>query len=284
MTTVQDIREQGMASMDRFVGTKQEGDALQGRGVLQSTDEWEARNGQLAGSFSDLINEHVRFRTGNALDIGCQNGELTDRYASATALHWQGIEPDIGRPTRSAAGLEMLPGVAHALPFGDQSFDCVTLANVFEHLEPALHNASMAEIYRVLAPGGILVGQIPNPYFPIESHSRLPFFGFVPYRLQPLYWKLTPTGWDFEKAHFFIVTIRHVKKAAAATGLSVVLTKNFNYRPEAIPKALRLAARLHSHLGIVPWAWQFVFRRLPAGRTAKQEKGSRTLANQQITP
>jgi SAM-dependent methyltransferase len=60
----------------------------------------------------------------------------------------------------------MLPGVAH-LPCRSaiNLFDCVTLANVFEHLEPALHNASMAEIYRVLAPGGILVGQIPNPYF-----------------------------------------------------------------------------------------------------------------------
>jgi SAM-dependent methyltransferase len=247
--------------MNKLVGTKQEGDALQGRGVLQSKEEWEARNHHLADSLSRLVNENVRFRTGKALDIGCQNGELTDRYALATALSWQGIEPDLDRPTRSKASVEMLPGVAHALPFGNQSFDCVTLANVFEHLKPALHKTSMAEVYRVLAPGGILVGQIPNPYFPIESHSRLPFFGFVPRKLQPLYWKLTPTGWDFEKAHFFIVTIRHVKKAAADGGLSTVLTRDFNYRADAVPKALRWAAQFHSRLGIMPWAWQFVFRR-----------------------
>jgi hypothetical protein len=30
--------------MDKLVGTKQEADALQGRGVLQSEEEWEARN------------------------------------------------------------------------------------------------------------------------------------------------------------------------------------------------------------------------------------------------
>jgi hypothetical protein len=77
--------------MDKLVGTKQEADALQGRGVLQSEEEWEARNHHLADSLSRLINEHARFRTGMALDIGCQNGELTDRYALATALSWQGI-------------------------------------------------------------------------------------------------------------------------------------------------------------------------------------------------
>jgi Methyltransferase domain len=121
--------------MNKLVGTKQEGDALQGRGVLQSKEEWEARNHHLADSLSRLVNENVRFRTGKALDIGCQNGELTDRYALATALSWQGIEPDLDRPTRSKASVEMLPSVAHALPFGNQSFDCVTLANVFEHLK-----------------------------------------------------------------------------------------------------------------------------------------------------
>ena len=89
-----------------------------------------------------------------------------------------------------------------------------------------------------------------------------PFFGFVPRKLQPLYWKLTPTGWDFEKAHFFITTIGHVKKAAAAAGFSMVLAQDFNYRAEAVPKALRWAAQLHSRLGVVPWAWQFVFRRM----------------------
>jgi hypothetical protein len=37
-----------------------------------------------------------------------------------------GVEPDLDRATRSEASLEMLPGVAHLLPFGNQSFDCVT--------------------------------------------------------------------------------------------------------------------------------------------------------------
>ena len=78
--------------MDKLVGTKQEGDALQGRGVLQSEEEWEVRNHHLAESLSRLMNEHVRFRTGKALDIGCQKGELTDRYAAATALSWRNLE------------------------------------------------------------------------------------------------------------------------------------------------------------------------------------------------
>jgi hypothetical protein len=38
--------------MDKRVGTMQEGNALQGRGALQSDEEWEARNHHLADSLS----------------------------------------------------------------------------------------------------------------------------------------------------------------------------------------------------------------------------------------
>ncbi|QIJ73318.1 methyltransferase domain-containing protein [Methylobacterium sp. NI91] len=247
--------------MTSFAGTKQENDALQGRGVLQSPEEWEARNASLAGSLVGLIDRNVRLRTGRALDIGCQQCELTDRYAVSTPFEWHGLEPDAKDVTRSRGGVEIVPGVCDDLPFQSMQFDCVTLANVFEHLDPAKHARSMLEIYRVLTPGGVLVGQLPNPYFPIESHSRLPFFGFVPRKLQPLYWKLSPTGWDYESAHFFIVTIRDARRAARQVGFQEVLTQSYNYPLEAIPHSFRLAARLHAKLGVMPWAWQFVFRR-----------------------
>lgn len=242
-------------------GTRQESGALQGSGLLQSEDEWKARNDELAGTLNELIRRHHVVSTGKALDVGCMRGELTDRYGEGLELRWWGIDPDIPESGVTAKGAHLSPGYGHELAFRAGSFDCVTFANVYEHVPPNLRSDTIAEIYRVLTPGGILVGQLPNPYFPIESHSRLPFLGVLPRPLQRWYWRLTPTGWDFEKAHFFSVTINDLKRRAMASGFEVVTISNFNYSPRAVPKAVRRLAMVHARLGIMPWSWQFVFRK-----------------------
>ena len=90
----------------------------------------------------------------------------------------------------------------------------------------------------MLGPGGHVIGQIPNPYFPIESHSRLPFMGWLPMRAQKVYWRLSPAPWEHD---FFVVTIRQLRAAAEKQGLETLYVRNFNYPPEVIPKALRTA-------------------------------------------
>lgn len=242
-------------------GTRQNSGALSGTGLLQSKEEWEARNRELAGSLNALIVRHLGLKTGKALDIGCMAGELTDRYGDGLPLRWWGIDPDISEEGTSAGGARLYTGFGHKLPFEADSFDCVTFANVYEHIPPNLRVATLAEIYRVLSPGGILVGQLPNPYSPIESHSRLPLLGCLPRGLQRWYWRLTPTGWDFDKAHFFSVTVKNLRRIAQARGFDVVDIHNFNYSAAAIPSKLRWAVALHGRLGILPWAWQFVFRK-----------------------
>ncbi|MDO9710910.1 class I SAM-dependent methyltransferase [Paracraurococcus lichenis] len=241
-------------------GTQQSTDALAGRGLLQSPEEWEARNTTLVHTICDLIETYKPANAQAALDVGAELGGLTDRFAVLTDMTWRAIDPDISEHAVSDQGVELFPSFGHDMPFEDQSFDCVTFINVFEHVSPEWRVPTMKEIKRVLRPGGILVGQLPNPYFPIESHSRLPLFGYVPTKLQPLYWRLTPTGWDFKKAHFFIVTINHMRRIAEELGFEIVLVQNFNYPVSAIPKAVRGLAALHSRLGVLPWAWQFVFR------------------------
>ena len=47
--------------------------------------------------------------------------------------------------------------------------------SVYEHLLPRQNLPSLKEINRVLKDKGILTGQIPNVYLPIEVHSKLPF-------------------------------------------------------------------------------------------------------------
>jgi SAM-dependent methyltransferase len=252
---------EGTGSLTVPRGTRQDVDALQGRGVLQSHEEWSARNEELAQTISDLMRGHAISKTKRALDVGCMAGELTDKYGVDLALQWFGVDPDINCDRISPCGAILKRACGHALPFPDEHFDCVTFANVYEHISPPLRNATIREIFRVLTPGGILVGQLPNPYFPIESHSRLPFLGYLPRAVQRVYWQLTPTGWNFDSAHFFSVSIGDLRERALAEGFELRVVRDFNYSARAVPKSMRRLAIIHSYCKIIPWSWQFVFQK-----------------------
>jgi len=117
-------------------GTKQETGG-QGTGVLlQSSEEWAARNRQLSNTIRCLITRHLHVVSGRALDVGCQAGELTDAYGDNLRLEWVGIDPDIQEQTRSPGGASLQHGFAHKIAFGDGDFDCVVFANVYEHIPP----------------------------------------------------------------------------------------------------------------------------------------------------
>jgi SAM-dependent methyltransferase len=233
-----------------------------GAALLQSDEEWDARNRVLSETLTGLVREYAPAAGKRALDVGCQHGAPTDRFAQLTALEWIGVDPVISEPRRSPGGMLLQPGAADQLDFPDGQFDVVMLANVYEHLLPDRRVASFLEIRRVLDDDGVVIGQIPNPFFPIESHSRLPFMGWLPIRIQKRYWKLSPVAWEHD---FFVVTPRHLRRDAAAAGLSTVMVRRFNYPLEVIPERVRRLARvLERPMRVVPWAWQFVLA--PTGR------------------
>ncbi|HEY2054169.1 MAG TPA: class I SAM-dependent methyltransferase [Solirubrobacterales bacterium] len=226
--------------------------------LLQSDEEWDVRNRVLSETLTALILKEAPAGAKRALDIGCQNGWTTDRYAKLTGLEWVGIDPSLKEVTKSPDGISLHPGFSDKLDFPDDSFDVVMLANVYEHIFPESRVGSFAEMRRVLRPGGVVVGQIPNPYFPIESHSRLPFMGWLPMRAQKIYWHLSPVSWEHD---FFVVTPKHLRRDAAAGGLDLAMVRKFNYPPEVIPERVRGIYRaLQRPMRRMPWAWQFVLR------------------------
>ena len=233
---------------------------LTGRGLLQSTEEWAVRNSALAGSLALLAGKHISWKpSGRGLDVGCQGGFLTDYLNAHTPISWEGIDPILTETKRSPGGALLHKGIAENIPYTDSSFDCLVFANVFEHIAPGRRHASFVEMRRVLRPGAIIVGQLPNPYFPIESHSRLPFMGWLPLEVQKKYWRLSPVPWEHD---FFVATPRHIRKEAEAANLEIIHTSNFNYPISAFPQVARpIAHVLKVPMRRFPWAWQFVLRR-----------------------
>jgi ubiquinone/menaquinone biosynthesis C-methylase UbiE len=99
------------------------------------------------------------------LDVGCGTGNLLLALgARRPDLDLTGIDPDplaLSRATRKAgrAGTAVRwdRGYADALPYPDGSVDRVFSSLMLHHLDPPAKDAMLAEVRRVLRPGGVLV-------------------------------------------------------------------------------------------------------------------------------
>ncbi len=109
----------------------------------------------------------ARMQPGDAvLDVGCGTGTLAMEVARRVgrAGRVAGVDPgtqQIARARRSAARrhlpIDFQIGVIEQLAFPDQTFDVVLSTLMMHHLPTSLKRQGLAEIARVLKPGGRLV-------------------------------------------------------------------------------------------------------------------------------
>ena len=108
------------------------------------------------------------------LDVGCGTGTLAlnVQQRAGTAGHVWGIDPgpqQIAR-ARSKAARRKLPvafriGVIEQLDFPDETFDVVLSTIMLHHLPGDLKRQGLAEIVRVLKPGGrLVIADFKRPY------------------------------------------------------------------------------------------------------------------------
>ncbi|MEE8375473.1 MAG: bifunctional 2-polyprenyl-6-hydroxyphenol methylase/3-demethylubiquinol 3-O-methyltransferase UbiG [Acidimicrobiia bacterium] len=95
------------------------------------------------------------------LDVGSGGGFLTATLSDA-GYEVIGIDPSTTsiREARDNVQAHFAVAVGENLPFRDDSVDAVTCSEVLEHVEDVA--AVVAEISRVLRPGGLLVFSMPN--------------------------------------------------------------------------------------------------------------------------
>jgi SAM-dependent methyltransferase len=97
-----------------------------------------------------------------ALELGCGTGEFTCRVAPSGAwLVALDLSPDLLARARARIGgaVRFVRGNAEALPFPAGHFDAVFGCSVLHHLNL---DATLAEVWRVLRPGGRLAFSEPN--------------------------------------------------------------------------------------------------------------------------
>ncbi len=131
-------------------------------------DRYELENKALdeAGHVLTAMREIAPWAGRTIVDLGCGTGYWLERYA-ADAARVAGIEPDPAlraaacRATTGLPTADVLAGSAEHIPLGDDSADVVHAR--FAYFFPPGTDAGLAEVLRVLRPGGYLVA-VDNDY------------------------------------------------------------------------------------------------------------------------
>jgi ubiquinone/menaquinone biosynthesis C-methylase UbiE len=164
----------------------------------------------------------------SALDAGCGPGnlvpELARRCERVCAMDAAPRMIEIARAAaRESTNVEYHVGSIDALPYADASFDLVCSAGVIEYLRNC--DDAIAEMYRVLRPGGLLILPTTNLLAPahwlrpvLEPVARIPavarWFGLQPgnfrlwYHVIPRFKRrLARAGFAIERERHFYLTL-----------------------------------------------------------------------------
>lgn len=127
----------------------------------------------------DLLGGIAPFEGRAVLDVGCGNGSYTERLVDAFG-RVVGIEVEADRLDEfrarvadrpDAARFELRLESAEDLGDADATYDAVVAIETLEHVVDDA--AAVAEVARVLRPGGRFYVTVPNRGFPVETHSFL---------------------------------------------------------------------------------------------------------------
>ena len=103
----------------------------------------------------------LRRNNARVLDIGCGRGLLLQAFRNAgSEVMGTEFSDDACRFARDVLKIPVRVGLLHDLKFPDNSFDVVVMWHVLEHVSDP--RPTLAEVSRILRPGGIFLVGVPN--------------------------------------------------------------------------------------------------------------------------
>lgn len=155
-----------MRSLAVVVGRKKRPPAFSEKAALRGEPGYVWRSGQARRLA--MIRRWVDLN-GRILDNGCGLGTYLEAFR-AYSDHCFGLELEYDRAQQALARTDgIVQAAGEQLPFSDNSFDFVFSNEVIEHV--ADDRQALAEMARVIRPGGRILMFAPNRWYPVEQHG-----------------------------------------------------------------------------------------------------------------
>jgi SAM-dependent methyltransferase len=219
-------------------------------------------------------------RVAALLDVGCGYGGVTATLASALGIsevHGVDIDPDVIGEACGKGVAALRADVAAGLPYPDVAFDLVTSFGMLDYLP--WFDGALAEISRVLRPGGLAAIALPNL---ASWHNRLALLlGYQPRDIEfsatqavgiaPYYRSAAPVG------HLHAPTTRAFRAFMDVMGFEEVRTIGLRPDNDPPPPAVRALDRVLGSRPTTARRFLYVGRRTrdPVGSTSLSTSASR---------
>lgn len=146
-----------------------------------------------------------------AVDVGCSAGFIADELALAGATT-SGVdidEPGLEKArARFGERVDFRLARGEDLPFEDDSVDVAVLNHIYEHVVDP--ESVVADIHRVLRPGGLLYLGVGHRWQVVEPHHRLPFLSWLPRGAADRYMRLTGKGTEYYERYYTPAGLRRL--------------------------------------------------------------------------
>ena len=156
---------------------------------------------------------------GPVVDLGCGRGELV-RLLQVDGFDAEGIDisPEQVALARAAGVARVRQGDFRAILAAHPAhYAAITATDLLEHLTKPEVLQTFDDAAAALAPGGVLVGRVPNAVSPLGGHIR-----------------------DGDFTHQTSFTARSIRQLAAAAGFDAVLARSCPPVPHGLASAVRV--------------------------------------------
>ncbi len=134
--------------------------------------------------FEHLLEIIPDLKSRNVLDLGSGRGKFLVELAQNNVksigleLNREYIQKSAYLAKEKNVSIRVDQGVGEKLPYNDNSFDFINMAEVIEHVDSP--DKVMKESFRVLKQGGLIYVSVPNRFGIKDQHFNLYFINWMP--------------------------------------------------------------------------------------------------------
>jgi SAM-dependent methyltransferase len=199
-----------------------------------------------------VLAELATTRRPHILDLGCGPGNTLRRLMPLGRVFGSDFSLDALRFARTKGITSVFSADSVALPIGSGNVDCVVALDVLEHVED--DRAALAEIRRVLRPGGAFLFTVPT-FMALWRHHDVMYGHFRRYRRQDFIAAVRHAGLSVRGCHFIkCAAFAPLWLLARLERLGLVPARdNFFAVPEWVNRALEAEIVWETRSGLAAW-------------------------------